>query len=135
MKVFSYLAILSLIAFFSSCESRNKLDCLRFKTGKFLLRSEFDGSSTIIERNDSIQVENNLTSGEITKAKIYWVQPCEYYLEYLNKSSGSGFIDSFVRTGPLKTRILKSSKEYYLFESRMDGVSERLVDTLTFVDR
>jgi hypothetical protein len=115
-----------------SCASANKqTDCERFKTGRFELHSQVDNSISIIERNDTIQTETNTKSGSIVKARIKWRANCEYELTYFAQTKNtSDTIVPFVQSRPLKTTILQTDKNYYIFKSSMEGTSVTLVDTL-----
>ena len=113
----------------TSCQNHN--NCSKFKIGRFLFHSKFDNSTTIIERNDSIQTETNLNSGVIVKSKVKWTGECEYLLTYYDQSKkSSDSIVLYVQTHPLITKILKTGKDYYIFQSSMGGVDQMLTDTL-----
>ena len=111
--------------------TKNRTSCKDFRNGKFSMRSEFDGSETVIERRDSIQIETNLASGSVINSKVSWTNPCEYELMYTSSIVlGSDSIHSFVQARRLKTKILKVEDDYYIFESSMDGIELKLIDTL-----
>lgn len=118
-----------------SCASANKqTDCERFKTGRFELHSKVDNSISIIERNDTIQTETNTKSGNIVKARIKWRANCEYELTYFAQTKNSSdTIVPFVQSRPLKTTILQTGKDYYVFKATMEGTSVTLIDTLRVI--
>lgn len=118
-----------------SCASANKqTDCERFKTGRFELHSKVGNSISIIERNDTIQTETNTKSGSIVKARIKWTSNCEYELTYFAQTTNStDTIVPFVQSRPLKTTILQTDKNYYIFKSSMGGSNMTLVDTLKVI--
>jgi hypothetical protein len=127
---------LTIIASFSifSCSNRNQENpCLRCQTGTFTLYDKFANDTISVERNDSIQIETNLKSRFITKSKIMWRSDCEFDLVFI--SSTDSFIDSIpdsIKKKPLETRIIKVERDWYVFESGMKGVKQKLIDTMWF---
>lgn len=130
----THIFLLTLLAavFCANCAfNSTEPDCKRFRTGGFFYHSKIDNSHTIIERNDSIQTELSVETGSIVKARIIWTSACEYELHYRNQSSNSSdSIVSALKVRPLKTVILETGKDYYVFKSTMDGVDMVLIDTL-----
>jgi hypothetical protein len=87
----------------------------------------------MIERSDSIQVEKNLKGGFITKSKISWMSACDFELTYITSSNSK--IDSiaeYIKKTPLEAHIIKVEKDYYVFESKMKGITQKVVDTMWF---
>jgi hypothetical protein len=133
-KIFLFLFLTATFLVTSCASSRKQADCEKFKTGRFELRSELDNSITTIERNDSIQTETSNKTGHITKARIKWIADCEYELTYFAQTTNSSdTIVPFVQSRPLKTTILQTGKDYYIFKSSMEGTNVTLVDTLKVV--
>ena len=118
-----------------SCSSISKqTGCERFKTGRFELHSKLDNSISLIERNDSIQTETNNKTGHVVKARIKWTANCEYALTYFAQTTNSSdTIVPFVQSRPLKTAILQTGKDFYIFKASMEGTNATLVDTLKVV--
>lgn len=110
-----------------SCNSRQNVHCEQFKTGRFVIQSELDNSITIIERNDSLQVERNQITGAISKARIKWISDCEYELYFL--SSSDSFPEYF-KTHLLKNVITQTHRDYCIVNSTIEGVNVILKDTL-----
>lgn len=95
-----------------------------------MFHSEIDGSVNTIERNDSMQFETK-SNGTVTKAKVKWLNPCEYQLQYVKE--GGRIADSihpYIASHPLNVKIVKTSSDYYIFEASMEGVKAVLRDTL-----
>lgn len=131
---------LILILFFAtflwtSCDSsRKNFSCDNFKTGRFELHSEFNNSTSIIDRDDSIQTETNTLTGHIVKAKIKWTDKCEYELIYVEQTlNSSDTIVPLIQSKSLNTKILKATKDYYVFQSSMEGINNILIDTLKVI--
>jgi len=118
-----------------SCSSMQKhIDCSKFRKGKFELHSKYDNSVSLIQRNDSIQTEYNKTTGHIAKAKIKWKSECEYELQYFQQTTNStDTIIPFLQTRPLITKIIKATKQYYVFTASMADTDKTLTDTLFIV--
>ena len=88
-------------------------------------------SKSIIERNDTIQVETNLTTGDVLKARIRWTSNCEYELFYISNSKDS--ISTYIKTHALKNVILQSNEDYYIAKSTFEGLTITLIDTVRVV--
>lgn len=118
-----------------SCSSTQKqTDYSKFRQGKFELHSKYDNSVTLIQRNDSIQTEYNKSTGHVVKAKIKWTSECEYELQYFQQTTNStDTIVPFVQARPLKTKIIKATKEYCVFIASMADTDKTLTDTLFLV--
>ena len=111
--------------------SQNKFDCTKYRIGKFEYHGTKSGNSYIIERNDSNQIETNLSTGSITRLSIKWTGPCEYELRYLSRQSSPGdTLVNLATTIVLKTRIIAVTSKYCIFSSQADGVDKILTDTL-----
>lgn len=57
-------------------------NCKQFRTGKFYLDDSASGR-TIIERNDSVQVEINESLGAKLRLRITWINDCTYTLSLI----------------------------------------------------
>jgi hypothetical protein len=131
MKIF-FFKFCSVTLFLMSCASTQRQNsCNSFKEGKFKLNSRFDNSFTTIERHNSTQTETNSKTGQVVTAMIKWTSSCEYELQYQGQTKNSAdTINSFLQTRPLKTKIIKATKNYCIFEAHMDSVNLKYVDTL-----
>ena len=136
-KLFIQIFAIALVTFQSCNHSNLQSHCSDFKTGIF--HYNVNGIAHSISRTDSIQIENDLTTGSIVKAKIKWINECEYELNYFDdKSYSKDTILGYVKTHTLTTKILKTKAgeingtryNYCVFESSMPGVAQKLIDTL-----
>lgn len=90
----------------------------------------------MVERSDSIQIEKNQKSGFVTKAKITWKSGCDFELKYISSSdSDVDSIADYIKNTPLETHIIKVEKDYYIFESNMEGIKQKMMDTMWFQNR
>src|SRR5450755_4011350 len=74
----------------SSCQpdhekTASKVDCDKFKKGKFLHRAEGNPTLYRIERSDTIQTEFIGKTGDYVNLKIKWTGSCTYELTFLNQ--------------------------------------------------
>lgn len=128
IPVTKYFISSSILILILSCSQKN--DCGKFRTGKFISHS-IDSQQTIIDRNDTTQVETNALTGHIFKSKIKWINDCEYQLSDVEERKDFSdtltpiWIDKIITT-----KILKVKYDYCVYESSMPGVSMRMIDTL-----
>lgn len=119
--------------FLSSCsepESNKSLDCSSIKNGKFEYRNEFSNTPVIIERNDSIQVETNESTGLTMKLKVGWLDNCKYQLTLVSfVADGKDSLVDPSSFPPIKTEVVKVTKNYYVCQSKMEGRNNR-IDTM-----
>ena len=128
-----YLTIAVIVLLVSCVPPKSSNDCDKLKKGKFKLYSKIDNTSWIIDRQDSIQYETNLKTGEVTIMQITWIAQCEYQLLRLNNTEKKGdSLISAIRKKPLLTKVTAIAKDYYVFESHKEGIPMRYSDTLWF---
>jgi hypothetical protein len=126
-----FLLLFTLFLFACSDTTNEKLTCTNFRVGKFLLHSEVTNTDYVIERNDSIQVESTPATGAAVTFRIKWMNSCEYELAYISQDVSTA--DSFsnqMKTKVLRTKIRSTAKDYYIFESTIDGMGASIIDTL-----
>lgn len=132
MKELKFIIIIS-FSLFSCLGRKQNDDCLKCRTGNFIYCDKLVNDTIMIERTDSFQVERNLKSGFITKSKITWMSDCDFDLIYMTSSDSKvDSIADYIKKTPLKTRIVKVEKDYYVFESKMEGIIQTLIDTTWF---
>lgn len=102
----------------SGCIFSQKNDCLSFKTGKYELLDEQNSVHYLVERNDSIQTETNLITGQSSSFKIKWLNSCDYQLEMI---SGSNQAMEFYKGKKLIVKIIEIYPDGYKFSSQLDG--------------
>ncbi len=120
---FFFLLFIGLI--FSSCSSQS--DCEKFKTGRFKLDDPTSGFESIIERNDSIQIERNITMNTVSKYYITWKSPCEYALEMI---SGSDKLMEVPKNRTLNVKIISTKADQYTFEAWIEGIDHISTQTV-----
>jgi len=126
--ILSLFIILILNVFVAEAQNA---DCALFRRGTFTIKSPVDESYTIIVRTDSTQTETNSLSNQQMTARITWTSDCSYTLLYLSGITNKGdSIPVSMQSKPLRTKIFKTTKDYCLFESRMDGMDVRYSDTM-----
>jgi hypothetical protein len=106
------------------------MDCNKFRTGKFLSHLA-DDQYTVIERNDTFQIETDKLTGHVLKARIKWISECEYELRNIEETLGA--TDTLKRVWQdrvVSTKIIEVKNTYCIYESYISGVSMRITDTL-----
>jgi hypothetical protein len=127
-RILSLFTIFMLNVFISEAQ---KADCALFRRGTFTIKSPIDESYTIIVRTDSTQTETNTLSNQQMIARITWTSNCSYELLYLSGITNKGdSIPASMQAKPLRTKILKTTKDYCVFESSMDGIEMKYSDTM-----
>ncbi len=130
-----YFLLILLFILLLSCSIKQVPDCSRLKVGKFIYYLKFTDTRYVIERNDSIQTETNQTTDAVSKSKIKWLTPCDYQLIFLSRSptdTSQNEIEKKAEAIPLNTKIIKTAKNYYVFESSKEGISMVLRDTIWY---
>jgi len=110
---------------FDSCDN-----CEQFRNGKFklTLKTKTEDIHFLIERNDSIQTETVVNTGQVAKLRIKWTSPCSYECLLLETwPAEDAETMSKRKTVQLQTNIISCSEDYYVFESKK-------IDNKTFGD-
>lgn len=119
-----------LFSYIVSCNSNSQNDCSKFHFGRFFSIQAFD-QRNIILRNDSIQFETNIKTGHVFKSKIRWLNDCEYELtDFFEKQNDTDSFQQWLPGRTVKTKLLKASSKYCIYESQMSEVSFKIKDTL-----
>ena len=127
-RPYFFITLIIIVSFFSC---RDKLICKNFRSGKFIYNTKIDNVQFMIDRSDSIQIETDLKTGLITKAKIKWISDCEFEMHYV--SSQDTTLEKFspmLGNIPIKVRILKIGDDHYIFEQEIEGAKMRITDTM-----
>ncbi|MCF7559815.1 hypothetical protein L3X39_04130 [Sabulilitoribacter multivorans] len=113
------MRILYFITFicFLSCDSQT--DCSSFKNGKFKIVDKKLNHESIIERNDSIQIERNLETGEESKYLIKWSGDCEYSLQI---TSGSEEVLNVLKDKLIFVKIISTERDGYTFQVEIENI-------------
>lgn len=134
--IFSSLFLLSIG---SSFIDRPYNDCGQYKFGKFYIYNKVSRQRINIERKDSLQVETNAETGDITVMKVNWVGDCEYELLFnymtpkeVSKAKRSQTVVETSANIPLQIKILSGTDNYYVFEASKQGFKP-LRDTVWLV--
>jgi hypothetical protein len=135
-KIFGLSGFLLFLVLYGCIPISSFQDCSAFKNGSFTHRSDLDGTVFFLTRIDSVQIEVNTRTGHEVKSKITWNKDCEYEVLFISQSQ-VGYDSSleFMRNRPMKTKILNTGSDYYVFESRIDSFDFRYTDTLVVKKR
>lgn len=136
LRIFSSLSLL----FVTGLSFIDKpADCSQYRFGKFYIYNKVSKQRVNIERKDSLQIETNAESDDITVMTVKWVGECEYELLFnymtpkeVSKSKRSQAVVETSVDIPLRIRILSGTDNYYLFEATKKGFKP-LRDTMWLV--
>lgn len=135
--IFSSLLLLAI--FCLSFIDKPVADCNQYKFGKFYIYNKVSKQRINIERKDSLQIETNVETGDITIMKVNWKTECEYELFFnymtpkeVSKSKRSQTVVETFTDIPLRIKILSGTDSYYVFEASKQGFKS-LKDTIWFV--
>lgn len=88
-------------------------DCRKFRTGKFRIRNDENGSITLVSRTKTRQIEVKEGQADTLYMAVRWLNDCRYELSYL-----AGNAKDFTRSHPLTVDITRIEKGYYLYSSQ-----------------
>lgn len=135
----SLLLFSVIIIFFSAFNKTAQQNCEKYKAGKFYIYNKTNKQRINIERRDSLQIETNELTGDITISKVKWTGPCDYELffnymtpkEVSKDTTVQRIFDANADT-PLQIKILSGTDNYYVFEAGKSGF-KNLRDTVWLV--
>ena len=135
----SLLLFGAIIVAFSGFNKTVNQNCDLYRTGKFYIYNKLNKQKINIERRDSLQIETNEQTGDITVLQVNWSGTCEYELlfnymtpkEVSKRDTVQKFLEAMGNTA-LQIKILSGTDDYYLFEARKDGFMN-LRDTVWLV--
>lgn len=112
------------------CRQETKLDCKQFKSGLLRFHAELNNMTYSIKRNSSRQFETELETGKQSEWKITWLNECEYKLKLLKDNHG--LVKSLEgKAAPEFTyRIISTTSNYYIFETRFAPSMPLYTDTI-----
>ena len=133
-----------LVVIVAACFSKpNNENCDKYRKGKFYIYDKVKNHKINIERKDSIQIETNEKTGDITILKVKWTDTCEYELlfnymtpkEVSKREDGEDMKKIFESMAdiPLQMKILSGTDSYYIFEARKKGLSLNMRDTVWLI--
>ena len=134
LRHFIYLfSIVICLAILSAGFMTSINDCNKFKIGTFKYhpKGQPDDFYFTIKRQDSLQIESDSKSDHSAKYLIHWTSSCKYELLLIETSyPHSDSLKKISKTIPIKTEILNSTNEYYVFRAKRDNSNFILVDTI-----
>ena len=119
--------------------AKSSFDCTQYKFGKFYIYNKVNEQRIDIERKDSLQIERNAETGDITVMKVNWTLDCEYELLFnyttpkeVSQSKRSQLVTGISANIPMRIKILSGTENYYVFEASKPGLKP-LRDTVWLV--
>lgn len=114
MKLIFYVILL----FVPTILSAQELNCKDFHTGKFFIEGE-GYSGSYLKRTKKKQIEKVSIEGFRIVMKVEWIDDCTYKLIYLRGNKKYRQSEYSSKKEPdLIVRIIETSKNYYVIESR-----------------
>ena len=107
------------------------LKCKQFKTGKFTIVEQETDVQYIIERNDSLQTERDLSSGSTSTYRVTWLNDCEYQLNIIE---GDDDLMNFYSSRTLTIRVLEIYENGYKFEGQLEGFDYRPTQIVRWIE-
>jgi hypothetical protein len=137
MQLSKSLLLFSLIIIvFSGFNNSANQDCEKYRTGKFYIYNKLNKQRINIERKDSLQIETNELTGDMTISKVKWTSACDYELFFNYMTPKEVSKDTTVKRvfdansdTPLQIKILSGTDSYYVFEASKQGF-QSLRDTV-----
>lgn len=127
-SIYKCIWLCSFVIAFSGFNKIYEQDCARYKTGKFYIYNKVSRQKVNIERKDSLQIETNAETGDITVMKVKWTSACEYELLFnymtpkdVAKSKNFQRVIETSADIPLRIKILSGTEEFYVFEAGKEG--------------
>ena len=123
-----------------SCFNKTEIqNCDVYKTEKFYIINKSNKQRINIERKDSLQIETNTETGDITVMKVYWKGDCEYELWFnymtpkdVSKAKNVQRVFEHSADIPFHIKILSGTDNYYVYEASKQGL-QNLRDTVWLV--
>jgi hypothetical protein len=131
----SFTGILIGVALFAACgtPTPKECNCSKFKNGHFIYKAQ-SGFTYTIERNDSIQLETDVKTGDYTKLRIKWRDSCNYEVLMMETTiATSDSMKNVRKTIPFRIRIVSTAKDYYTFRGQRE-MGKIVTDTI-WVDK
>ena len=136
----SLLLFSIIIIIFTSFSKTGEQNCEMYRTGKFYIYNKTSRQKINIERRDSLQIETNETTYDITVMTVKWTGSCEYELLFnyatpkeVSKDKSVQRIFDVNGDMPLQIKILSGTDSYYIFEAGKKGFKS-LSDTVWLVN-
>jgi hypothetical protein len=128
-NLYYFLLALGFLLFASGSTIDKEAACSKYKNGTFIyyLKGTPKNIQFTIKREDSIQTETNLATGDYTKLQVKWISECVYELKFLE--SNLQYSDSVKKSLVLRNEILLAAEDYYVFKSQAKNHDFTLVDT------
>lgn len=119
-------------------QSSTSNDCNKLKCGTFYFYPVNAQNGFVVIRKNSIQEEINLATSDTSFWEVNWKNTCEFNLKFIRKSQPMSDDErAFYSSHISVVKVLKVTKEYYVFNAGLDYLNgaNALTDTLWFKPR
>lgn len=126
-----FFCMLLLVPSFIYAQLKNT-DCNSIKKGQFYFYPPNSQKGFLIVRNNFVQKEINLSTGDTSFWKVDWQTPCLFHLTFMRKSKPISNEElSFLKSHQTAVEILQVTKDFYVFKGGLTDVNtSRVSDTL-----
>ncbi|MCU7550898.1 hypothetical protein OCK74_17390 [Chitinophagaceae bacterium LB-8] len=117
---------------FIQCQS-NSISCKDIKNGKFQFYSKRSGERYLVIRQDTLQKELNINTGDTSYWKVKWLSDCTFSATYLSGGPEKTEEEKdFLTRHQTVVQILKITPTYYIVEGSLDSINSdmSIVDTI-----
>lgn len=126
----SLMLQLILVSLFTNCQLEQQ-NCDSLKKGNFYFYPSGSGLKYKIIRQDSIQTEIRLNTGDTSCWKVQWIENCRFTIKFLYGSNPE-VTKSLSNSHIIVMQILEIKKNYYVFRASRDSITStfHITDTL-----
>jgi hypothetical protein len=129
-RLFISICQVALLAIISCNHTPAAGDCKKFHNGKFRVLYENEGRAGIFTMEGNRQIYVTEGENDTSVFAVRRMNDCSYELHYLSgKIPLPDSIAQYYRTHPSKVNIIKTSENYFLFTTEMEGVEIVINDT------
>jgi len=108
-------------------------DCNTIKEGTFYFYPENAQKAFVIVRKGTMQTEINLKTNDTSFWEVKWEKDCAFDVKFIRKSHSISDDElSFYNSHTTVFKVLRITKDYYVFKGGLDSISKAniLTDTM-----
>lgn len=131
-KIFIYFCIIFLLPLVSLGQL-NSSNCSSIKKADFYFYPSNSQKQFLIVRNNSLQKEIDINTGDTSFWKVKWLGPCIFTLSFLRRSQPISNEELlFFNSHKTIVEVLKVTPNYYVFKGGLDSIAKAgsITDTL-----
>ena len=132
MKYYFLITLICFSIIGSSCNTpSDETRCNLYKNGKFLYHFPGKNIDILIDRNDSIQTETDLSTNNKVVFIIKWITNCDYELRFKSQINSDNNEYKFkMKDAVLNTKIIVANENYCICKTYAIGYDKINIDTI-----